>query len=75
LGEAPGVGAVGVVVAKVLAEVLGEGGRLGDQGAGERGAPVRAVTAVWKSRARNSDPLSGDETAVRPWETRSGRPI
>ncbi len=40
LGEAPGVGAVVVVVDEVLVEVAGEADHLGDQGAGEGGAPA-----------------------------------
>jgi hypothetical protein len=40
LGEAPGVGAVVVVVDEVGVEVLCEGGGLGDQRAGERRAPA-----------------------------------
>ena len=40
MGEAPGVGAIVVVVDEVLVEVAGEGGFLGDQRSGERGAPA-----------------------------------
>jgi hypothetical protein len=40
LGEAPGVGAVVVVIDEVVVEVVGEGGHLGDERAGEGGAPA-----------------------------------